>query len=450
MNLIKGDIKKHMLRIAIPASIGFFFNTMYNVVDTFYAGQISTEALAALSISFPIFFIIIAFGSGISQGATALISNALGEGNKKKARSYIHQGIAFAIIFGIILTIFGLIVTPYAFKLLGSEGEYLGMALDYMNTIVLGSVFFLLVQMGISPMLAKGDTKIFRNMLIAGFFLNLILDPWFMFGGFGVPAMGIRGIALATVFIQFLGCIYAFYHLTKYELWEKLNPKSLIPKFAVFKEIASQGIPASLNMATIALGIFIITFFVSSFGNDAVAAFGIATRIEQIAILPAIGLNMALTSLVGQNNGAKKMKRIKQARYAAIKFGFFVSLIGGVFAFVFAESLMRIFSGNPEVIKIGVLYLRIISPTFFGYILFSQNAAMLRGMKKPFTALEISLTRQVVFPTIILAIVHFILDYGIMGIWWGLFLNVWLVAILSFVIGSMILKKRETAILDEK
>ena len=450
MDLTRGKIGVHMKRIAIPASIGFFFNTMYNVVDTFYAGQLSTEALAALSISFPIFFIIIAFGSGISQGTTALISNALGEGDKTKARNYIHQGISFAFIAGIVLTIFGLFIAPFAFRLLGAEGTYLGMSLDYMNIIVLGATFFLLVQIGIAPMLAKGETRVFRNMLIAGFFLNLILDPWFMFGGFGIPAMGIKGIAFSTVIIQVLGTIYAFYHLSKYELWDSPTIKSLTPKKTIFKEIASQGLPASLNMAAIAFGIFIITFFVGTFGKDAVAAFGIATRIEQIAILPAIGLNMALVSIVGQNNGAKKMKRVEKARFTALKVGVLISIIGGLFAIIFAERLASLFTDSRAVIDITVLYIRIIAPTFFGYTIFSQNAAMLRGLKKPFVALWISLARQIFFPVLILSLATFVFDFGISGLWWGLFLNVWIAAILSFVIGTFVLKKREKEILSSK
>ncbi|MFW6230945.1 MAG: MATE family efflux transporter [Nanoarchaeota archaeon] len=443
MDLTKGDLAKHIRRIAIPASIGFFFNTMYNVVDTFYAGQVSTDALAALSISFPIFFIILALGSGISQGATTLISNALGEGQKKKAQSYIHQGMSFSLITAIVLTTFGLLLAPYAFQILGAEGQYLDMALEYMNTILFGGLFFLMVQMGMAPQLAVGNTKVFRNMLIAGFFLNLVLDPWFMYGGFGLPAMGIRGIALATVVIQILGTLYAYFYLARSDLWTKLNWRSLIPKKRVFKEIAEQGFPSSLNMMSVAVGVFLITFFVSQYGSDAVAAFGIATRVEQIAVLPVIGLNMALVSVVGQNNGAKKFDRIEQSRYIALRYGFILAVVGGIFAFGTARPLMEMFADKANVVEIGMSYLKIIAPTFFGFMVFSQNAAMLRGLKRPFIAMWTTLVRQVLFPMIILSIVVFGFDLGTVGIWWGLHVNIWLVALLAFLLGTLVLKKRE-------
>jgi Na+-driven multidrug efflux pump len=125
-------------RIAIPASIGYFFNTMYNVVDTYFAGLISTQALASLSLSLPVFFIIIATGTGVSTGATALIANALGAGKREEARLYAAQAISFGILTALALTVFGLLVSPFLFRVLGAEGEYLSMVLDYMNTLFLG------------------------------------------------------------------------------------------------------------------------------------------------------------------------------------------------------------------------------------------------------------------------------------------------------------------------
>ncbi len=213
MDLTKDPIPGLVRKIAVPASIGFFFNTMYNVVDTFFAGFISTDALAALSISFPVFFIIIAMGSGISQGGTALIANALGEKDQAKAHHTCVQCLSFGAFFAVALTALGLLSAPMLFQILGASGEYLEIALDYINLILCGTLFIVIQSIANACLNAQGDTKTYRNVLIASFFLNCVLDPWFMYGGLGIPSMGIKGIALATIMIQFLGMLYVLHRL---------------------------------------------------------------------------------------------------------------------------------------------------------------------------------------------------------------------------------------------
>src|SRR3954469_597835 len=150
--LTEAPVQGLIRKMALPASIGFFFNTMYNVVDTYFGGQVSTTALAALSLSFPVFFLIIIFDSGISTGTTALLANIIGEGSvhgtssadTSRARKYVGQIFSFGIIISIFLTILGLIVSPAIFRLLGAHGEYLTLALSYMNVIFYGAIFFLM------------------------------------------------------------------------------------------------------------------------------------------------------------------------------------------------------------------------------------------------------------------------------------------------------------------
>ncbi len=275
-------IPKLIRSISIPASIGFFFNTMFNVVDTFFAGVISTQALAALSLSFPVFFIILSLGSGISTGTTALIATALGEGDLPKARMFAIQGIAFGVLLSMAVTAIGIAASPPLFSLLGAKGEYLDMCLVYMNTIFLGSVFFILNFMLNSILNAQGDTRSFRNFLIVGCFFNIILDPWFIYGGLGVPAMGVRGVAVATVVIELIGNLYLGYKVLLTDLACGRCFSEAIPRMNAFREIAQQGFPTSLNSITVGVGIFVITYFISIFGKEAVAAYGVATRVEQI------------------------------------------------------------------------------------------------------------------------------------------------------------------------
>ena len=201
MNLTTDPIPRLVRELAVPASVGFVFNTLFNVVDTWWAGHISTQAQAALSLSFPVFFILIATGSGLAQGATALISNALGAGNLPSARHYAAQSTVLAAGAGLLLTGLGIGIAPSMFRLLGAEEAYLDLSLAYMNTILSGAIFFLLQSVLNGGLQAQGDTRTFRNALIVGCLLNVALDPWFLYGGAGLPAMGIAGIALSTVLI---------------------------------------------------------------------------------------------------------------------------------------------------------------------------------------------------------------------------------------------------------
>jgi len=298
MNLTKGDIPKLVRQIGIPASVGFFFHTMYNVVDTFYAGLISTESIAALSISFPIFFIIIALASGVATGTTVLITNKLGAKNDASASRYAIQGVGYGLIVGAILSFGGYFSSPFLLGLLGASGSYLDIALSYINIVFYGTIFFVLPQVINATLQSQGDTKSLRNVMVIGFFVNLILNPILALGWLGFPKMGVAGIALATVLIQIGSTIYLFGKAKHTSLWTNVRKRSFLPAMRIYKDISVQGFPASLNMVTVAIGIFIITYFVSPFGAAAVAAYGIATRIEQIFLMPTNFLQTQISQTI--------------------------------------------------------------------------------------------------------------------------------------------------------
>ena len=206
--LLTQPIPKLLRDIAIPASTGMFFNTMYNIVDTFYAGLISTEALAGLSLSFTFFFIIIGVGYGFSSAIISLIGNAMGARKRLLATIYAHKGVIFIPLLGVFLTVIGYFFAPKMFMFLGASGAYLEVTTDYMNIILYGTIFFMFNFALNAILVSKGDTKTYRNTLIFGFFANLLLNPLFIYGFWIIPAMGVKGLALATVLIQFINMFY--------------------------------------------------------------------------------------------------------------------------------------------------------------------------------------------------------------------------------------------------
>ena len=433
LDFIETPIPLLIRKLAIPTSVGFFFNTMFNVVDTYYAGMISTLAQAGLAISFPVFFIIVSVGMGVGTGTTALISNALGKRDEESAKLYARQALVFGFVLSVVLAVIGYITVPYLFKFMNAEGEYLQLALEYMNVILVCTVTFLMNGILNGILSSRGDTVSFRNFLIVGSILNLGLDPLFMFGAFGIPGLGMAGIALATVMIQLGGIFYLGYRVRRTELFALIEPELFRPRKQYFKEIAEQGFPASINMMSIAIGIFIITWFVSRFGDDSVAAYGIATRVEQIALLPTIGLNIAALTIVGQNFGAGHLDRVKEAYRKNLKYGIIIMSAGMVWVFLLSDHLVGLFTEDEPVIDIGTQYLKIATVIFNSYVLMNVSVAVLQGLKKPMFAIWLGLYRQVIMPITVFSLFAEVLEFGLPGIWWGIAGINWSAAIISVV-----------------
>jgi len=419
-------------RLAVPASVGFIFNTLFNVVDTYYGGTISTAALAAMGLTFPVFFIILAMGMGMGTGTTALISQSLGAGRNDEAEKIGFQAITFSLINAVFLTILGLIIAPSLFQILGATNNYLDIAVQYMDTILYGTLFFLINSILNALLTARGDTRTYRDYLIVGFVLNLILDPWFIYGGLGFPALGIRGIGLSTVLIQFLGAIYMIVITRRLRIFQHARFTDFIPNRKYFSALFGQGFPASLNMLTVAIGIFVITYFASHFGKEAVAAYGIATRIEQIALLPTIGLNIAALTLAGQNLGANRPDRVYESWKLNLRYGLTIITIGTIAVLLLARQLMQAFTADVQVIEIGVEYLRIAALFFFAYIFLNISVSTLQGMKKPIYAIFVGAYRQILMPLPLFMLLAIYLGWGTKGIWWGIFIVNWSAAIFTF------------------
>ncbi len=440
-HLITDDIPKLIKQIAIPASTGMFFNTMYNVVDTFYAGLISTEAISALSLSFMIFFTVIGLGYGFSSAITALIGNANGRNKHFLASLYAHKGIFFMQMLAIVLTIIGFITSPYLFELLGATGAYLDTALEYMNVILAGTIFFMTNFALNAILMSKGDTKTYRNSLIFGFFANLILNPIFIYGFLFIPAMGIKGIALATVLIQVLNVTYMLYKVMQTKMIHFDNVKYFLPHKKIYKDLITQGIPSSMNMLIMALGSIILMYFVSLYGVKAVAGYGIGFRVEQLMLLPALGLSSAVLAIVSNNFGAKKYDRVQETLNKALKYGFYISTFGIIFLYIFGKLIIQQFDNDLEVIAYGFDYILVEVWIFYGYVILFICISTLQAIKKPKMILYIALYRQIVakFLVAYIFVIWLALDY--IYLWVGVLIMIYTAAIFAYIYTQKMLKE---------
>jgi len=419
-DLTTGSIALHVRDLALPASVGLFFQTMYNVVDTFYAGGIDEDgtALAAVGLSFPVFLLVIAASSGLSRGAAGLISNAIGAKLKDDQRRYTTQTVSLAVFLSIVLTVVGLSMASPIFQFLGASGDYLQKANDYITPIFLGAIFFIMGSVCNALLTSSGDTKTYGSVLVVGFFLNLILDPWFLYGGYGLPAMGVAGIAWATVLIQCFGFMYLLWTVVSRGLLEVDDFRSFIPDLKTWWQIAVQALPATFNIMSIAIGFFAINWFLKTYGVEAVAAYTVTTRIEQIALMPTFGLYAAIMAMVGQNNGAGKVERIWETMRFSVRYGVIVNVVMAILMFAFAPQLMGIFTEDPKVIRLGVICLYVFAPIHWSYILTATHIAMLQALKRPAYGFFEAIMRKIILPLPILWWLVIYLGKDIEWIWY--------------------------------
>jgi len=411
MDLTQGVIKGHIIKLAVPTVVGYFFHTMFNVTDTFFAGMISTQALAALSLSASIFFMILAIGIGMSEAVTSLVGNALGEKDEQKARHITLNALLFSLFISFFVTIGGIFSTPYLVEAL-SDPSYVEETLSYINIILYGALFFVGAFFLSALLNAIGDTKSFRNVLIFTAFLNILLDYVFI-ESFG---FGIGGIAFATLLCEFITVVYLFYKVSKTKLWSGFTSFKYDAK--VMKELLKQGFPPSINMFMMAFGMYIITYFVAPFGKEAVAAFGIGMRIEQIFLMPVIGLNIAALAIISQNNGAKAYERIEPTLKLGVQYGWMMSTLGVSIFLLFAEPLASLLTSDALVIQETALYLRVSGVASYGFVVIFLYIAMLQGIGKPAVITPISIYRQVLAPVVVLSILAFF-EFGIISVWLG-------------------------------
>lgn len=411
-DLTTGSIKTHLLTLALPAMTGYFFHTMFNVTDTYFAGLISTPALAALSLSSSIFFMILAIAIGMSEAFTALVAHALGEKNIEKAQHITLNGLIFAFILSLFLSLVGLLSVPYLVNILG-DPSYAQTTLDYINIILFAVVFFIGSFFVNALLNATGDTVSFRNILIFTSILNIFLDYIFVMHFH----FEVKGLALATIISEFITFSYLVYKLKKTKLYPGL--KAFVFDIKIIKKLLSQGFGPSMNMFMMAFGMYIITYFAAVYGKEAVAAFGIGMRIEQIFLMPVVGLSVATLAIVAQNNGAKSFTRVEPTVNLAILYGFIISALAVLAFYTIGDKIAALITSDPAVIAHSVLYLKICGFAFFGFVMIFIYISMLQGLQMPSVIFPISVYRQVLAPLVLFSIFKYF-HFDIAVLWLGL------------------------------
>ena len=441
-DLTVGSMAVHFKRLAIPAALGMLFATLYNVVDVYYAGRLSTDAQAGLAIGYQAFFVLMALGFGLSSALSALVSNAKGSGKTSQVRRYISQGLTFAIILTLLSMILGWFIGPKLIGLVSEPGSYRNAGLGYFGWLIFALPGFLIAYGGNGILQAHGDTLSMQRALMLAFFANVLLNPLFMFG---IPnywsGMGFNGIAAATILSQTCVMVFIVFRIFQLEAMQTFKLIEFLPSSDIFKQIFSQLLPASSALMVMFISGFVVQFALKEFGGHAVAAYGVALRIEQILLLPVLGMTGALLPIAGQNFGAKEYDRVRSALQYCWKAGFIMSLIAVPSLLFGANFAMSLFTSDPDVISAGSSYLRVDAFLFPIYMMLFSINSILQAFKKAIWTLYISIYRQGFGVAFFVWVFISLFNFDVQGVWLGIATAVSSGWILSLIIANQVAKK---------
>lgn len=420
-DLTSGTMASHFRALAIPAAFGMLFATLYNVVDVYWAGRLSTDAQAGLAIGFQAFFILMAVGFGLSSALSALVSNAKGSKDLALTQIFIAQGLTYGVIATGALMAIGWILGPMLITLVSEPGEYRDAALSYFRWLIFALPGFFLAYGGNGILQAHGDSRSMQRALMVAFLINIGLNPLLMFGIDGVwNGMGFNGIAVATIISQTGVMVFIISRILKLNVMQSVTRPAFKPSRNIFGQITAQLIPASSAMMVMFISGFVVQFALKEFSGAAVAAYGVALRIEQILLLPVLGMTGALLPIAGQNFGSKDFDRVREALRFCWITGFAMTVVAMPVLLFGGEWAMLIFSDDAEVVRIGSSYLRVDAFLFPIYMMLFSINSLLQALKKPIWTLWISIYRQGFGVAFFIWIFIGILDFSVWGVWLGI------------------------------
>ena len=405
-DMTKGSIYKCILLFALPVFLSQVFQQLYNTADTFLVGKfLGTDALAAVSSSGHLIFLMISFFEGLAVGAGIVISRYFGAGQKERVSHAIHTDLAFGVVSGLFLTVIGILFTPKFLVWMHVDPEVLPVAIEYFRYYFLGALFLVLYNICRGIMNALGDSRRPLLYLIFSSVLNVLLDLLFL----GVFRFGVWSAAIATVISQAASVFLCLRYLTRKGFAFRVELRKLRFHREILGEIVRYGLPSGVQNSVIGLANVVLQAQVNSFGKLAMAAFGTQAKVEGFAFMPITGFNLALTTFIGQNLGAREYGRAKKgARFGILSAMVLAELIGVVYYF-FAPDIIALFDKTPEVVALGALHARTLA-FFYCLLAFSHSvAAVLRGAGRAFVPMLVMLSVWCVLRLIyVLGVMHFI------------------------------------------
>jgi len=434
-DLTRGPMSGHFRTLAIPGALGMLFNTLYNIVDMYFAGLLGTSEQAGLSLGFQAFFIAMSVGVGLGAAMSALVGNALGAHDRRQARRTMAQGLVYGLLAALLLGLAGQWFGPALIRLVSESGAYREAGIRYYQVLSLALPGFLVAFACNGMLQAHGDGRSMQRALTVAFFANIALNPICIYGIPGLwGGLGFDGLATSTVISQTGVMIFMIRQVLGLRTIARVRARNFRPRAARFWEISLQTLPTAVSILAVVLATFVVQYALKGFGEHAIAGYGIAIRLEQILLLPIFGVTGALLPIASQNFGAKDFARVRDAVIFCWKVGLIMSAIAAPVLWIFARLFLAVFTDDAEVIRVGVYYLRIDSVILPAYmVLFSINS-LLQAFKRPIMTVWISLFRQGFGIAFFIWIFVGVAGFDERGVWFGVAAAVLGGLILSLVI----------------
>ncbi|MFW5839329.1 MAG: MATE family efflux transporter [Planctomycetota bacterium] len=394
VDLTQGPVTTRLLRLAGPMVLGMFSLVAFNLTDTYFVGQLGVDPLAAMNFTFPVVMLVGGVAIGLGVGTASVLSRLFGAKDLRRVRQVTTDGLLLAVLVVLLLSTAGLFTIRPVFRLLGAKEQLLGLIEEYMVVWYVGMVFLVIPMVGNNAIRSSGQTVIPSLIMTLGATINIVMDPILIFGLGGMPAMGLRGAAVATVIAR--ACTMVASLLVLGLRMKMLTRPSIRGIFAAWAEILYVGLPAAgVNiLGPVTMGI--ITRMVAVYGKEAVAAIGPGMRIEMLSGIPMFALITTIVPFVGQNYGAGRVKRIAEGYRAAVRF---IAAWGLLFAAVivwFADDVAVLFSDDPEVVWYITLFLRTVLVASWGTPIAVLSSSLFNGLNRPIEGAALHVFRMFV------------------------------------------------------
>lgn len=394
--LTQGPVAQHLVSMALPMLLGISTIMAQSFIDAWFLGRVGVRALAAYSFGFPILMIVSSIAIGLGAGTSSVVARAIGSDDHHRVKRLTTDSLFLSFFLTFMVSVLGVMTIEPLFRTLGAPEDMLPMIRSFMIILYIGVPLIVVGMVAMSTVRATGDTRLPSKLMIYGAILNVVLDPIFIFGFGPIPALGLNGAAIASVLSRaaiFAGALYLIMH--------KLEMASFdLPGWAELKEswkaILHVGLPAAGTNAIVPIGLAVITAMIAKYGPEAVAGFGVASRIESLMLVIFYALSSVIGPFVGQNLSAGKNQRIQEALKLCAIFCLVTGFLIAIVLALLADFLPSLFSSNENVTRVTRLFLLIAPISYGAYGIVMYVNAAFNGLGKPLPGVVVSVTRIVV------------------------------------------------------
>ncbi len=432
----KESISRLLFRFSLPATVGMVVAATYNIVDTIFIGRLGSEAIAALSVAFPIQMILGAIGVGVGVGSASLISRSLGAGNNRDAEKAVGQVISLALAFGLVVALASYFYLRPLLILVGASPEILGYTEDYTSVITTWSVVYFLIMSLNNVVRAEGSPILSMKIMIGSSLLNIALDPIFIF----TLGLEVQGAAVATVLAKSIGASVLLFHFVSGRSNLVLVPNNMKPDWIIIKNIFKIGFPSMLRLFSKNVSLSITNIILVSFGHIPIAAMGLFFRLQMLIIMPVVGFSQGLLPVIGYNYGAEKGSRIREAMIKGFTIStVFITLLT-LLVYISPSTFLSFFTSEPELLDMGTYSMRIMMVMLPLIGIQVVSTVFFQAIGKATPSLFLSLLREVMLFIPLLLILE---NYsGLLGVWVARPVSDLLAFIITFAMVSRELKNQ--------